>query len=155
MREDETYVARVPKADADKVRLRQGWVSLLSLQVTSLGQQPVFRLEVHRGGERRFVYKKGGIGWHAEGDQEEDTKVDELVQDHLKSLRARQALKTPEGLSEPTVLKLIRTADGADLLLQVRAWLRDDRVLVAGDLPGVVYEVNCLVLKKLLAERWQ
>ncbi|MHC5072055.1 MAG: DUF4340 domain-containing protein [Planctomycetota bacterium] len=149
-REDDAYVAKVLKTNADKVRQR--WVDLLSLQVTSL-KLPVFRLEVHRDGKRRFVYQMLDGEWRAEGAEQEDTEVAELVEDHLKMLRARKALTAPKDLGAPVVLKLIREADGADVLLELRAWLRDGQVLVAGDLRGVVFQLNNRLLKVLL-QRW-
>jgi hypothetical protein len=149
-REDDAYVAKVLKTNADKVRQR--WVDLLSLQVTSL-KLPVFRLEVHRDGKRRFVYQRLDGEWRAEGAEQEDAEVAELVEDHLKMLRARKALTAPEDLGAPMVLKLIREPDGADVLLELRAWLRDGQVLVAGELRGVVYQLNNRLLKVLL-QRW-
>ena len=150
-REDDAYVGKVLNANADRVRQR--WVDLLGLQVTTL-KLPVCRLEVHRAGEPRLVYRKlADGGWRAEGAEQEDAEVAELVEDHLKMLRAKQALTPPEDLGPPVVLKLIRERDGADVLLEVRAWLRDGRVLVAGELRGVVYELNNRLLKVLL-QRW-
>jgi len=150
MREDEAYITRVPKANADKVRQR--WVDLLDLRVTSLKQVP-YRLEVSRDGKPRFVYRKVDGEWRADGDQKEDRKIQELVDDHLVELQGRRALEQPGDLGPPLVLKLFREAKSSDVLLDLRVWLRDGVVLVGAQLPGVVYEMNNSLLTELVA-RW-
>jgi len=166
MREDESYIAKVPRASADKVRGRspdhQRWVDFLELRVTDLKLHS-FRLEVTGDGKTGFVYRKVGREWRADGSQEPDPEVGELVEDHLPNLQARRALTPPDDLGSPLFLRLLRPNTDSDVLLELRAWLHGGVVLVGTDLakggpggsaaPRAVYEVNNSLLKRLL-ERW-
>jgi hypothetical protein len=101
-------------------------------------------------GKPLFVYRKEGGVWRADGKQNEDRQVAELVEDHLPDLRARRALEPPKDLGPPLVLKLFREAKSSDVVLELRAWLHNDSVLVNAQRPKVVFEVNNKLLKDLL-----
>lgn len=153
MREDEAHVAKVDKKNADRVR--QQWTELLDLKVTELTLRPR-RLEVYledkgdKPGKPQFAYRQDQDSvWRGEADQKEDRQIAELVDD-LQDLRAVRALEPPADLGPALVLKLCREATTSDVLLELRAWLRDDTVLVAAQRPKVVFEVNHSLLRNLL-----